>query len=537
MPYTGAIVPIHFGAGGILSDAPQYRIPISKLIRATNVTLYNNVLEKDYGSRQWNQTALPSGVMAFKDLWVNDTTQRVIALTRDGKVYKFKDQYHSSEITPLGTAPTALNPSGYTSILECGLEESGNPKKLFIFTGNDPVQVFSGDGTTRSNISKGASDWTGHNHPFAGIVHRGRIFAWGNRNDPSRVYISSGTDHEDFTTIPFSSSVFNGEGQRIVTGFVWKGRLLVAKYPRGIYALIDDDPDTANWYFTKLYSTFGGASPHAHVGILDDYLVGNSYGSITSVKAVNAFGDFAIADVYNLLGIKRFMKDKISLDGLSLEHALYYELKQEIYFSFRSKNSILNDRLLKISYLNPVAPEATWIEKDQPNCLGVIRDNIKADRPAYGCDDGFIYSMDQPNRWVGNAHSGSAYTMDVLTPHFDFGVLDEKVAPLEKSFDFLEVMYEPTGNWDLSIDVFCDGRFIKTILCRLDGETDLDSTLKLDSRDSLLEDGRTHQKLFPLECQGKKLAFRIYNEGNGQNVRLAKMNVYFMPLEGQQRKQ
>lgn len=540
MSYKGIIVTIPLGQGGIFTDEPHTKIPVTKLIRAVNVALDNGVAEKDFGSQQWNETVLDGGVLAFSEWFPEPHLQRVIAFCDNGKVYRFTNQMvAATEVTASGGAPATLGTGGFRSFVRGGNEVVGNNKKLFLFTGESPVQVISGDGTTRTSITSPPADWTGTNQPIGAVNFRNRIFAFGNSNNPHGVYASSATNHEDFTSTPLTFSVWPGDGDGIVGGFIFRKKLFVVKYPVGLYVLVDDDTDTDNWFFAKVNDDFGGVSPSPGAPAGDDYWIANAEGSITSLIASERFGDVESANIFNLLKAKQFFSQEIS--GLSTPDrcAYHYKAKQKLFFNFRSIAGTEADRMVVVSLRNKDAPELTLSTKDQANCLSGIRDVNGIERPCYGSSDGYIYEMDRPNRWVGGdsdpgSQGDGVYTFEIITPHLDFDDLQPGVmGELQKTFEFLELTYEPTGDWDCNIDVFMDGRFHKTIPIRLDGPDPLDSLQLSESR---LADRLPLTKQVKLDGQARRIQFRCYNEESGQNVRLVKLRVFFRPIGHDQAK-
>jgi len=139
--------------------------------------------------------------------------------------------------------------------------------------GYNVVQVLSGTGVTTSDISAPPADWTGTSQPIAGVVHNGRLWGWGNLNDPHRIYGSLTSDHEDFTTDSLTMSVFPGVGQKLVAGVTTQGRLFLWKFPRGLFWLDDADITVSNWLLRQKSIALGAAdSPYAVLPIDDDVL-------------------------------------------------------------------------------------------------------------------------------------------------------------------------------------------------------------------------------------------------------------------------
>lgn len=547
MNYDGQPFVIPLGQSGLFTDAPQSYIPFTGLIRSNNVTYYNNVLQKDFGSRIWNSTPLPGSIVRAKESFIDSQSQqqRIFTLCSDGNLYKFTNYFTKTLITPNSALePAALNSQGLNSMVTGGAELVGRDKKLFLFNGHDTPQVVSADTNIRHNMSKPALEWTGTNQPFGGIIHRGALIAFGCPNNPHAVYASNVLDHEDFQTNG-TFEIFNiypGEYDGIVCLAVFRGRLFAFKYPLGVYYLVDTDPSISNWYFAKQEESFGACSPQSAVEVQDDLLVANNYGSITSMKAALMFGDIMQKDVFYQTYNYRFAEQEVRPDIRAGRNLIYYGTKRQVLCTFQSNTGMNNDRISIIDYKdqnNP--PKVAWINKDQPNCLFTIRDNVGISRPFYGSSDGNIYQMGVNDRWVGSqtdTTQQAAYLMDAQTPHMDFGqgsiytpgTGNNLLAAQVKNYDFLEIEYEPTGDWDVNIDVFIDGRFSKTYPCNLSARSSLG---ELPANASPIDGLCGFFRRFPINGQGRTISLRFYNGVLGQDVRLVRAIIYYR-ASGQQ---
>lgn len=415
MGYSGTKVELPVGQGGLHTDDPQAVIPSTGLILAKNLALYKGLAERSGGSQRWNHSAaLPSGVVQFFDYFPLDVVQRVIVVCKNGKVYRFTDAFNYTEVTPTGSAPTNLNVSNGCFIVEGGQESAGNSKKLFIFTGNDPIQVISADGTTRSNLASPASEWTASNYPRFGLIHRNRLFTFGAKSQPHRVYASTQTNHEDFTTLAniLTFNVYPGEFEKLHCAWIYKGKHFVTKFPRGLYQLVDDSDDATVWYYTKLNDDFGSASPLSAVVVQDDTLVANSTGSVTSLSASFKLGNIDTSDMLSILRNSTYMRQNTSQSFIDERSGIFYEDKKQVYFTYRSPTGTKPDRLLEIDFSHQKA-KITWGDKDQPNVLGLIKDIRSVKRPFYGADDGYIYELDREDR-VGFVISQPAAPVSAL---------------------------------------------------------------------------------------------------------------------------
>lgn len=523
MPYKGQIAQLPMGVGGLNTDDPQNRVPSTALIRAINLQYYNGVLEKEAGSTRFNSSVLPSGVVGLLDWWPDPLTQRLIAVCRNGRIYRFRlGALPYTEVTPSDTSPNTIVCDEQMVFVPGGNEVTANPRKIFIFSQSIP-QVISGDGVTRHKMSAPALDWTGMNQPSGGVVHRRRLVAFMGHN----TYFSSSTDHEDFTSVNSATiPCYSGEAEKIIALVVYKGALFAVKFPFGIYQLIDTDPDFTNWYYGKIDGELGASSPHSIAAIINDVLIANASGSISSVTSTLNFGNLKTGEVLYLLRNENFMREETSQQGLSKRHAIYYSDKKRFIASYQSASGFTNDLLLNIDFNDAALPKVSWSTKDQANCLALRKDYLGVRRPIYGSEDGYIYLMDQKDRLVGS----SAYSFEFQTPHLDLGFLNPTIADQNKNFQFLELDYEPTGDFSLSIDCYVDGRLMKTLEFNLSGTSNLD-TLKLDVDNLDIE--TIVQKRLPLNLSGRRISFLGRQAGSNQNVQVAGLNLYFT-LGGQQ---
>ena len=644
MGYKGIVATVSMGKGGLHTDDPQDMIPPTDLILATNLSYGLQMSEKEPGSERWNAyAALPDAVVAFVDWWPAEFTQRVIAVCADGKVYRFTDRYNYTEVTAGGTAPTSLTINGQVCIVPGGNETGSNARKLFILTGNDPIQVIEADGTTRTNLSSPAADWpdTGTSFPTFGLIHRSRFFVFGDKNNGHRLYGSNPNDHEDFTTLNaiYTENVYPGEGERLLAGIVYKGRFFFFKTPAGAYYLNDADTTFTNWFSEKLSSSFGAASSMCAVQGADDLFVANTEGSVTSLKAVQAFGDVESSDIFQILKNESYMREISSQLGIEDRWGLYYPDKKMVMYTYRGAGSLRNNYIAKIDLSIRDRPRVSWSDKDQPNCLGLIKDIQRVQRPYYGSDDGYIYFMDAKDRWVtglsapvapvaalagagaGNVDDGdhyyrvtfvsgatetdggfvsasvtvadqsvdgqialtsipidvsgvatsrklyrrsltnttfkllttiadnttttytdniataslgadcpltngfhTAYSSTFQTPHMDMSHLNPAAKETHKLWDFLEITFEPTGRWNLSAEVYIDGVYSETITFEVSHGFVLDD-FELDT--NRLSDRIPRSIRKPLHGMGRRISFKFFNSGLGENVRIQGFSVYF----------
>ena len=520
MTYQGVSALVRIGRGGLMTDLNDSDIPDTHLVIAKNVEMKNGLTQKEPGSRRWNGSVLSSGVKALIDWFPAEAVQRFYAVTSDGKVWKLPDPSTQTEITASGSAPTTLTTSEHTAIsfVAGGEESPGNSRKLFIFSKTNQIQVIAADAIVRTNISEPTVDWTGGTFPRGGSVHRNRLWAFMGH----RIWASSATDQEKFITGAIQFAIYPGEGEEIVASYVYRKRLFLFKRPKGVYMLIDDDTNTANWYFTKVSDEFGAAGPEAIATVKDDMLVANAYGSVTSARAVEqAAGDINSGDIFGLLKVSNYFKDSMNLENLDLRKMIYYPDRQVCYMAYQASSGYRNDRLLKID-MAMQRPELTVVEKDQVECFA-LRQHVNGRKvPYYGSQDGYIYEMDRADRDVAN----SAYTMQFRTANMDFSWMDPSFGALNKNFDAIQFKVIPTGRWDVTLRYYIDGIFIESKTFQPTKGAVLGDFVLAQDRLGSPSSAIITKKL---NGRGRTIAIELELGGVRQNMKMLEMRVHFRP--------
>ncbi len=518
MAYIGQKVSLPLGQLGLLTDDAETLIPANALIEANNVRLDERRVVKAPGSSKFNSSALDAGIVGLHDYFPSSLVQRLIAVTSNGKLWRDTGNGTFSAGVPIKTGLGL--PTTDTVMVDGGAEAPGNNKKLFIFTGTAQVQVIDGDAAVANDISAPTADWAAA-FPKFGIVHRDRLWAFGNSNAPHRIYASSASDHEDFSS-PITFEVFPGEGDGIVSAFSYKGRLFLFKQPRGVYILDDSQDFTSGFTITtirKLDDTFGAASPHSIVQVLDDLLVGSFTNSVTSLKAVEAFGDVRSGDVLANAKIEDFVRERFALSGREFMQAIYYEEKKIAMFTYRGQGFSEQNRVLEMD-VNQAPARFVVNTKDQPTVLTLRRDSDGINKPIYGNDDGFVFLMEDSNRNV----DGVAYTGEFSTPNIDFSFVNQALAGQRKLFDFLTIVFESTGSFNFSVDVFVDDTQTQTLNIVQQGAVGL-GTFVLD-QDAL--DGDTVQRVRRrLRGSGDRIRFKFSNSGLNETFKIEQIIVGF----------
>lgn len=528
--YAGQIFRIPLGTRGQMVDVPQTRAPIDALLEATNVSFYRGILATDTCAQRWNSTALGSPVVALSDFWPDDDTQRVHALTADGVLHRFIDLRQSAPVTGGTITLTAKQPPCFVT----GGAESGNARKLFMFTGSTQVQVMAGDSATRADMAKPALDWASGAFPTAGCIHAGRLVAWGNKNLPHMLYLSAATNHEDFQDLSAALffPIFPGEGERILGCYNFKGRLFICKFPYGVYYLDDSSPTLTDWSIKKLAGNFGVASAFSFVEGLDDLFVANSQGSITQMSATLNFGSIQSGNLLRNLGCESYMRSTTARFGYTQRYGVWYEDKKQAWFTYQSAGGTSNDLMLIVDFNDPELPKVSWNTRDKPACLALVKDTLGMLRPMYGSKDGYLYRTDLNRFAFYNSDNlvTSTYKSSFKTINHDFGGHAPGMAETEKLFDFVELTFIETGAWNINIDVYIDNYFSERVQIPLNKKRFLGATFALDGTTPLEGPGSQSFRV-PIHGKGRRIAFKCSSDGQqgGQPFAVTELAVYFMP--------
>jgi len=471
MAYDAQQKLIRFGQFGLMSDIASDNIPDGALIRCENAQFLNGIIEKAdeitdwvYGNPDYTTPSFtgekPVGNHRYFPF---PKMERQCVVTDSGNVYKYTSPFFRVPVTPESGSPATLSLSGNPVIVSGGNEVQGNSKKVFIFTGNSQVQVIEGDGTTRRNIANPAADWS-TSYPTYGLIFRGKLVAFGNISNPHGIYFSSTTDQEDFraTTVGvLAMQVFPGEGEGIISAFVYKTKLFVFKKPYGVYVLNDTDVDPTNWFFQKTSGSFGIASPLSFFEATDDMYILSNDATIISMSAALRIGDVYNADLLSGTKTATYFRSIVRNQYLGKSFACYLPKKKIGVFAFpsyKSKDGYC-DSLIYVDF-NGDIPRLSWhrYKDSEFTSCHYFKDS-------YG-DDQFLFSklnfngstyQDGVMATYFPAHSTDT-PFRIQTPNSNLGVEGNK------NFDGFELLYESTNNYPLAVDVYVDSKFSETFL-------------------------------------------------------------------------
>jgi hypothetical protein len=435
---------------GLFGTKNYNEVPIDALIDADGLTFEDGNLRKEGGATLYNSSAITGtpSILGGWDWNHNGATQRMIVAADDGKLYKDSGA---------GTFPVTLK-SGLTVTIntvpvfvEAGKEAAANDRKLFIFTASNQVQVLAADGATTADVSTPPADW-GSNYPLFGLNHEGRVWGGGNSNDPHRLYYSTTVDHEDFTGEGSGTiSIFPGEGETLVNAISFKGYIVCFKYPRGIYIVDTRPPSFFDWTVWRYSGSVGAAWTGTITVIENDLVFMDPNADVRTISSVDDFSNIGTFSLSDISKMDDWFRDNIDFSKRKQWRCVNYTLKREVHFAMTGLDTTDNNYRVVFDIFNTKVPRFRYSTRDTPVSMW-IRTVSGKPTLVMGEDDGFIYTLDNSTR----SKNGTSYNGIFQTPHLDMSHLDPLLATKRKNFHFLEIIAEPTGNYNLNCDIYHD---------------------------------------------------------------------------------
>lgn len=513
------IIPFPVGRLGLSAARDPQRQSPGHLRSAQNITFESGTIRKEGGASKYNSSAITGtpGIIGGWDWWPDQTTQRMVVMGDDGKLYKDNGGGTFATTLASGLSVTDIVPV----FVEGGKEAAANNRKLFMFTGLNAVQVLSGDGATTSALSTPPSDWSGTNQPTFGLIHKDRLWGGGNANDPHRLYYSRTTDHEKMASGGAGSiSVYPGEGEYLIGAISFKGVIIAFKYPTGVYLVDTTNSTISNWSVSRISSNIGLAGPRALTLIDNDVVFVQPGGQINIVSALEEFGNLGTQSLSSALDMDEYIRENINLAQLGKAKMIFYAAKRRVEIAMTSSSSTTNDTRMIIDYNEPQRPRFLESPRDTALDLWLKKDSDGIPRPTIGDDAGFVWNLDQSTR----SKDGGAYSAELRTINTDFSYQDSRLANIRKNGMALELVFVPKGDWTLEVDVFWDDVLTQTLSFNMGpGGAALGFfVLGTDALSSLSATSRKRRMV----GSGVRLGLAIRNTGEGEDFSLSAVYVH-----------
>ena len=534
MSYRGIVVPLPVGQQGFSgTDNPSQAGP-GHFLYVDGVELQAGVIRKEGGATKFNATELDGGAVVISGINWSPTggNRRDVVFLDTGKVLKDSGAGTFATTLVSGLNSTREPPPWFVA---AGGEAVGAPRKLMLFSSVNQVQFVDADGAVMAAIAAPAADWTGAgNFPTFGIAHGFRVFAGGNNSDPHRLYYSTTTDHEDFTGAGSGTvSIYPGEGERLVGGVSFRGALVVFKYPQGIYIVNTADPTPANWSVTPLTRAVGTLNQHTIVQVENDVMYLDVGGDTHALSVTQEFGDFTTSDIGDAENIHTFMRRYVNVAKLRRAQGIWYGRRQQVWWALPQLGSDDNN-LRFITLLEAIQGEQQaqmtrrFFMSRRDICISMwLRpDATEVPTPIIGDTEGFTWIMDRDAR---SKDGIAGYPFLFETANTDFGFFDQALATRMKAGHFLEINYEPRGDWDLTVEVFWDDVLSDTLLFNMGSGGAVLGSFLLDTdvlASSVVRSARTK-----MDGSGRRLRLVGSNSGDGQDISLANFYVHMTMMD------
>lgn len=527
MAYTGAVVRLPIGLQGFSGSRNPTQLQSGHFQFVEGVVLDGGLIQKEGGASKLNSGALgaPSVVISGISYSPLASVYREAVFLSNGSI--LKDSGAGTFATTLASGLTSTrDPPPY--FVMAGGEAGGSPRTLFLFSATNQVRAVDGDGAAMAAISVPPADWAGAgNFPTFGILHENRLWGGGNASDPHRIYYSNPADHQDFTGSGSGSlSIFPGQGERLVGGVSFKGLLILFKYPRGIYLVTTSDPSPTGWRVDRLSGAVGGVNQHCIVPIDNDTLYLDAGGNIHLLSATNAFGDAQTSNISQFADISEFLRQSVNLSMIRRAVGIWYGTKQQAWFGLPGTAGNDNDLRLIADMSTPqIGVRFLLSRRDNPISLWMRPSVDGVDKPAHGDLIGFVWNMDTDTR----SKDGAGYQVSFETANMDLSFVDPRMATLNKTGDFLELIFEPQGDWDLTVQVIWDDVPGPPMLFSMGGDGAPLGSFTLDT--DLLSSTSVRSIRKRIAGSGRRLRILINNQGIGQNIAISDFYLSFRAMD------
>lgn len=522
MTYKGFTVTLPVGQNGFSGTVNQSQALPGHLLYTDGAELEAGIIRKEGGAAKINAVALGSGAAVVSGTSWHPTpgVNHDLVFLDDGSVRR-----DSGPGTFATTLVSGLNDSREPPpwFEAGGAETSGAPAKLFMFSATNQVHVVSGTAGSMAPISGPAADWTA-SFPTFGVKHDLRMFAAGNSSDPHRLYYTPIDNHEAFNDVDGGTlSIYPGEGDRIVGALSFRGALIVFK-DKGIYIVDTSDPDTGNWSVAKLSTAVGTLSQHTIVPIENDCLYMDKVGNIHALSATNIRGDVNTSNVSNAADIDQFFRTDVNVTELVRAVGKWYEARRQVIFALPLGASLNNDlRLIGEVEPTEAGRSTRWFMSRRDICISLWMspDARGIDRPRVGDDEGFVWQLDTEAR----NKDGAAYSITFNTADTDLGFADEKLAYVDKNLEFLTLVSEPSGDFDLTVNVYVDNMLTDTVVFSLAGGGVPLGEFELDT--DALGSNFTKTDRQGIKGSGRRIRLEVSNTGADEVVSIAAFYIGF----------
>src|SRR3990167_2494419 len=406
-------------------------------------------MRKAGGTERINSSAITGGpqLIGLHDFWMSNTdgtpTQKFMAVTNDGKVYKEDMDGTFDDITGSATITTDAIP------IFCQARDL----LIISFSTNDTVLKWAQTGDV---ASLGGSPPAVRGMAF----HVNRVWGWGRNSNPSRLYYSSATDAEDWSGIDTGSIDIDPEdGDRILHCIPFKRALIIFKGPyKGSIHVIDGTSPSGGDAFVRTILTRGLPlqSPHSVIEVGDDIWFGSDRG-FHSLAATQKFGNYVGADLTRFHS--KYFQTRINRSRLDRVVGLNYVGKGCALWGITPSGQAPNSGVFGISYIRAEEEGLKPFLWNRDCFSAAMRFNPSTylREPVFGSSDGYALRQDVGTRSLAG---GTAYTYLARTPSVILAPVDANGKARISQRVTLNKMYvrsRSVGDYNLTVKVARDG--------------------------------------------------------------------------------
>lgn len=344
------------------------------------------------------------------------------------------------------------NDGTYSNTISSGLESGAVPSYCTF----DDLLIIASDSTVdvpRSWDQTTAQDLAGSPPNFSFCVsHKNRAWAAGVAGNPSRLYYSANTDPEDWVGSGSGSIDIDPNDGDIITGIAsHKDELWVFKGPNkgSIHRITGSSPTGSDGFARKNYVMGIGACWHnAIFRFGDDLGFVSQYGSVHSLSATSAYGDFFEAALSR--PINGWIKEHLNYNRLRYISAATDPIGGQVYITMSIDSNTTNNIVLVMDFRS--APDIIrWsrIPSYAMGSLGLFVDTNGIRRILGGGNDGYVRRLNIADRSIDGA---TALSYKVTTPFMTYGN-----SIMMKTIGASAIGIYPRGNYNFTFSWTRDG--------------------------------------------------------------------------------
>lgn len=325
------------------------------------------------------------------------------------------------------------------------------------------------------------------------MEHKDRLFAFGAKAAPSRLYYTVLGDHEDWTGSGSGSiDIFSDDGARITAIKSHNDELVIWKGPEhgAVYRLIGSSPTGAEAFQLIPMVKGVGAVNQQSLIVLGADLAWWSHEGIHTLSATAQFGNYANAFIS--APFATYYQDRLNHSRLPFVWGQNFITHGLALWTVSTAGVTTNDLILGLDYRFRPARAFLWPAYDVAS-IGMVRDSTNGTIPWVGTYTGFVLRTDQVARNI----AGVGYASRAEGPYLPFGDIFETKAALAGVVDFV-----PKGGTTFSMGWSRDHHTTQFETVSQSGGAVLDSfTLDTDT----LGGGNIRHGFFPMEGLFKAL--------------------------------